>query len=329
VFGSVFDKATGFLDKRFVLNLLLPSLAFWGGLALLAAQGAGWTAAAHWWRARPGFEQVLLVAAAVAGLTLFAFVVSSQVTALTRLWEGYWPGGRDSWLAARRIKYHTRRWNRLRTDQDVDYMRRFYGFPVRKADVLPTRLGNVLRAAEDYPGDDERYGMDAVFYWPRLYLVLPTDTRTLVEDYRSGLDRMILAASLAVVFPLASLVVLALAHTSWLAWAISAAVALLAAAAAYQGAVSAAVAFGDVVRACFDTYRRALLQQMGLIPPASLDDERKLWGTLKQQLYQRGADDPSLLVWATEKDVAASGPPRRRRPAGAGKPERGIRQPQP
>jgi hypothetical protein len=58
-------------------------------------------------------------------------------------------------------------------------------------------LGNVLRAAEDYPGDDERYGMDAVFYWPRLYLILPSDARSLADSYRSGLDRMILLASLA------------------------------------------------------------------------------------------------------------------------------------
>jgi hypothetical protein len=314
VFGSIFDSASGFLDKRFVLNLLLPALAFWGGLALLAVQGSGWTASAHWWTARSTFEQVLLVGAAVTGLVLFAFVASGQVTALTRLWEGYWPGGTDSWPAARRIESHRRRWSRLDTEQDADYMRRFYGFPVRTADVLPTRLGNTLRAAEDYAGDDERYGMDAVFYWPRLYLLLPADTRTLVEDYRSGLDRMVLVASLALVFPFAGLIVLAVAHTSWLAWGVSAAVALLIVWAAYEAAVSAAVAYGDVVRACFDLYRRTLLQQYGLVLPASLEDERTLWGTLKQQLYQRGADDPSALVWATDAGADPPKQPRRRRP---------------
>jgi hypothetical protein len=312
VFGSVFTSASGFLDKRFVLNLLLPALAFWGGLALLAVQGTGWKASARWWTARSGFEQVLLVGAAVTGLVLFAFVASGQVTSLTRLWEGYWPGGAGSWPAARRIESHRRRWDRLDTEQDVEYMRRFYGFPVSKADVLPTRLGNTLRAAEDYAGDDERYGMDAVFYWPRLYLLLPAETRTLVEDYRSGLDRMVLVASLAVAFPFAGLVVLAVAHTSWLAWAVPAAVALLLAWAAYEAAVSAAVAYGDVVRACFDLYRRTLLQQYGLVLPASLEDERRLWGTLKQQLYQRGADDPSALAWVTSPGTQA--PPRRRRP---------------
>jgi hypothetical protein len=307
MFGSVFGQTAGFLDRRFVLNIVLPSLAFWGGLAILAAEGAGWATASRWLTARTGFEQALLVGVAVAGLLLFSFVLAGLVTSLTRLWEGYWPGGTGSWLAARRIKRHTSRWDRLDLGDDLGYMRRFYRFPIRKADVLPTRLGNVLRAAEDYPGDDERYGMDAVFYWPRLYLVLPAETRALVEGYRSGLDRMVLLASLAVLFPFAGLIVLALAGTSWLAWAVSAVVALFVGVATYQGAINAAVAFGDVIRSCFDNYRRTLLERLGLPLPASLAAERKLWGALKQQLYQRGTDDPSVLELTADEDMPGIG----------------------
>lgn len=303
MFGSVFGQAAGFLDRRFVLNVVLPALAFWSGLALLAAQGTGWAATSRWWVARSGFEQTLLVGGAVAGMLLFSFVAATLVTSLTRLWEGYWPGGTTSWLARRRIRHHTGRWDSLDLDDDRDYMRRFYSFPVRKADVLPTRLGNVLRAAEDYPGDDERYGMDAVFYWPRLYLVIPDEIRSLVADHRSGLDRMILLASLAVAFPPASLIVAVVAHASCLTWVVSAAVAVLTGMVAYQGAVSAAVAFGDVIRSCFDNYRRSLLGQLGVRLPDSLEAERKLWGSIKQQLYQRGTDDPSLLKLADAPDA--------------------------
>jgi hypothetical protein len=155
-------------------------------------------------------------------------------------------------------------------------MRRFYQFPVRSADVLPTRLGNVLRAAEDYPGDDERYGMDAVFYWPRLYLVLLVETRSLVEGHRSGVDRMVLLASLAALFPAASTVVLAVTGTPWTAWAVSVVTAAAVGVLAYEGAVNAATEFGDVIRACFDNYRRTLLEQFGLPLPASLEQERKV-----------------------------------------------------
>ena len=80
-------------------------------------------------------------------------------------------------------------------------------------------------------------------------------------------------ASLAVVFPFGGLIALALAGTSWLAWVVSAVVALLVGAAAYQGAVSAAVAF-DVIRSCFDNYRRTLLEQLGMPLPVSLEAER-------------------------------------------------------
>ncbi|HEY7592190.1 MAG TPA: hypothetical protein VH969_03475 [Actinophytocola sp.] len=305
MFGSVFDKATGFLDKRFVLNLLLPVLAFWGGLVLVAAQGSAWAGWVEWWAGHSGLEQVLLVGAAIAGLFLFAFIFSGQVVTLTRLWEGYWPGGRGTRLASWRIARHRRRWDGLDLDQDVDYMRRFYGFPVNKDDVRPTRLGNALRAAEDYPGDDERYGMDAVFFWPRLYLVLPSDTRTIVDDYRSGLDRMVLLASLALAFPPVALVVRAAADASWLVWVIASAAALVIAAIAYHAAVSAAIAFGDVVRACFDLHRRTLMTQFGLVLPPSLEAERTRWAALMQQLYQRGNDDPSQLVWRLEDDTAS------------------------
>jgi hypothetical protein len=311
VFGSVFDKATGFLDKRFVLNLLLPALAFSGGLALLATRGAQWGAWTTWWTRHSGFEQVLLIGAAIAGLFVFAFILSGQVVALTRLWEGYWPRGREAWPAAWRIARHRKRWDRLDLQRDDDYMRRYYGFPVGKGDLLPTRLGNALRAAADYAGDDERYGMDAVFYWPRLYLgeLGPADTRTLVEDYRSGLDRMVLLASLAAIFPFAGLVVRAVADASWLAWLVSAVVALLVAWLAYEAAVRSAVAFGDVVRACFDLYRRPLMKQFGLALPDSLAVERSRWATIMQQLYQRGADDPSLLVWTAGDDEKPQRPP--------------------
>jgi hypothetical protein len=304
MFGSVFGQAVGFLDRRFVLNVVLPSLAFWGGLALLAAQGAGWEAVSRWWTARTGFEQTLLAGGAVAGVLIFAFIAAGLLTSLTRLWEGYWPGSAGSRLAPSRyaarlakwrVGHHVTRWRGLDLGDDRDYMRRFYQFPVRQADVLPTRLGNVLRAAEDYPGDEERYGMDAVFYWPRLYLILPAETRSLVNAHRSGLDRMVLLASLTVLFPFASLMVLAVANTSWMAWGISALIAIVIGVLAYEGAVNAAVAFGDVIRSCFDNYRRTLLEQLGLPLPGSLEDERKLWGALKQQLYQRGTDDPSVL----------------------------------
>jgi hypothetical protein len=68
-----------------VLNIVLPSLAFWGGLAILAAEGAGWATVSRWLTARTGFEQALLVGVAIAGLLLFSFFPAS-LEAERKLW---------------------------------------------------------------------------------------------------------------------------------------------------------------------------------------------------------------------------------------------------
>lgn len=46
--------------------------------------------------------------------------------------------------------------------------------------TAPTRLGNILASYENYPS--LRYGMDSVFYWPRIWLQLEKDTRSEVDE---------------------------------------------------------------------------------------------------------------------------------------------------
>src|SRR5262249_9857532 len=66
-----------------------------------------------------------------------------------------------------------------------------------ETDILPTSLGNALRAAERRAGD--RYGLDAIVLWPRLYLVIPSKTKTAVSAARGELDLAVgLTVSLAV-----------------------------------------------------------------------------------------------------------------------------------
>ena len=45
--------------------------------------------------------------------------------------------------------------------------------------LRPTKVGNILMAYEQYP--ERRYGMDAVFYWPRLVLMLDRDAREEID----------------------------------------------------------------------------------------------------------------------------------------------------
>jgi hypothetical protein len=48
-------------------------------------------------------------------------------------------------------------------------------------DVLPTRLGNILLAAERYPLS--RYGMDTIYFWPRLFPLLPEKFQNEYEEF--------------------------------------------------------------------------------------------------------------------------------------------------
>lgn len=61
----------------------------------------------------------------------------------------------------------------------------------------PTLLGNILAEYEDYP--KTRYGMDAVFYWPRLWLELDKDKKAEVDSGWSIADGLLSLSAVAVV----------------------------------------------------------------------------------------------------------------------------------
>jgi hypothetical protein len=56
------------------------------------------------------------------------------------------------------------------------------GFEVKR----PSRLGNLIKSYEEYPY--RVYRMDAVFYWPRLWLKLPKDTREELDSQQAVVD---------------------------------------------------------------------------------------------------------------------------------------------
>lgn len=57
----------------------------------------------------------------------------------------------------------------------------------------PTRIGNLILAYEYYPL--HRYGMDAVFFWPRLWLLLDEDQRKELDDQQALADSAIYSSA--------------------------------------------------------------------------------------------------------------------------------------
>jgi hypothetical protein len=291
MFSSAFGTVTGLLDRRFVLGLLLPVLAFWAGVGALAATAYGWSRTNSWWQHLDTSRHVALTLAAVAGLVFVAIVLSTQVVPMTRILEGYWSW---SWIdkTAGRFGRYRQGKRRVRLDQDkspMGYLRDYLAFaPAELGPLMPTGLGNTLRAAESYPGDDERWGLDAVFWWPRLYLLLPDSVRDQVDEARTSMDQLVLLSVLSAAFAAAA-IGFGIAGLNPAVWVSCTVGGLILARLSYLAAVAASTVFGDLVRSCFDLFRGDLLTHLGWPTPDSLPGERTLWVALGQQLYRRSA----------------------------------------
>lgn len=240
-------------------------------------------------------------AALISGIAVAAAVTLQPLQfRLVQLLEGYWSISRRGWLYRLGLWHQSQRVVRLerRLAVPVDPKR---GHGHQKAlearaqaaldrleerfpevdRLLPTTLGNALRAAEDRSG--LRYGLQSVVLWPRLYPLLPRELRSSIEDEVTQLDvstRLsvtwgftgLLAATLLVRDPQA-----ALANPRWifvvgaiwfLAWL------------SYRAAVESAVAHGVDIEVAFDLYRATVVDAMRLPAATTLSEERRVFAGL-------------------------------------------------
>jgi hypothetical protein len=116
--------------------------------------------------------------------------------------------------------------------------------------LLPTRIGNILRAAETRPFD--YYGLEAVIVWPRLWLVLPETARQQLGAARATLDSSVAAVIWGIAF-------CSFAPVAW--WAVPVGIGV-AAAGWHWWVPSRAEVFADLVDATFDLYRSVLYRQL-------------------------------------------------------------------
>ena len=305
MFTKFWDKLAEGLASRWAAQALGPVLVFWCG-GLLA------------WVHRHGWKQLIeqletldstaaYIALAVGGLLLLA-ASSAAATWLQlpvlRLAEGYWPGPLRRLRFARarhlrrRLQEKEERWQALaeieseqRTaEQQAEYARldaELARYPVDPRHLMPTRLGNLLRAAEEYPR--LRYGLVMGVCWPRLWLLLPKETQETLAGARERLNGAVRLFVWGVLFVI---------WTIWAWWA--APLALVAAVSAYRGMLSAAGVYGDLLRAAFDLHRFALYEALRWPLPHGPAGE----GPRGQQLsvyLSRGAGEKGLLFTVPQR----------------------------
>jgi hypothetical protein len=181
------------------------------------------------------------------------------------------------------------------------------GLPSR-SQILPTRLGNAIKAFEEYPY--LQYGMDAITLWPRIVAVTSKDYLTGIDDAKTSLDFFLNASFLSAITS-AVLLLIGLAFKrpfandlTFILWAVEVAGLAVASWLFYRSSISRAAGWGEMVKSTFDLYRWALLKQLGYSQKfVTRQSERDTWREISQQIiYQDPANRPPMPYEDTVSD---------------------------
>jgi hypothetical protein len=277
---NLFKDLSGSL-ARFVLAWLVPSATAVALFATVVLRDLQALTPPGILNGRPPLQAALLFSIAVLVLSvLFAYANLP----IYRLLEGYtMPAPVVRWLTRRRL----REWYRLTAQFDHELrtggnwhltLERLAAYPDARRDILPTRLGNALRAMEGY--GDSRYGLESQTLWYELLAATPDGLRRDAEDARAGVDFFISAfVHLLLLAGVASAVAGWAAVRGSLAGG-SIIVAVVSAAlvpATYGQAVRNVGEWRLAIRALVNVGRVPLANALGLRLPDTFEEERELW----------------------------------------------------
>ena len=299
---DIIGQSASRFDQRFFLTALVPTAVFAPATAAVVLQATGkLQSIAAWYAAQSAVSQVLAWLGVASVVWFLATLLASQWANVVRLYEGYpllrifaflhsITRGRLS--RAWGVSAHLRRRQRLadkaeraravtgleESGKDYPYDPEPLGelydhYPPQSHRVLPTALGNIIRASEDY--GHHRYGFDTIHLWPRLAAVLPgtyvTDVERAIIEYQTPLMVSFGSAILAVgsLFLMRSTVstltfMLILLGSATLSWV------------AYRLSFRAAKEYGDYLRTAIDLYRKDLLERWWPELLVIDDDRRRL-----------------------------------------------------
>jgi hypothetical protein len=283
---GILGQVTGQFERRFLLNAFFPTVVFslLAGVVVTAATG-GVANAVRSWEGETPAVQTLIVIAWTAAVLVAANLVANGTFWIIQLFEGY--VGPLRWAAGWAREYQLG--HALRADHDLR-QRRYPVYPdkLRREDIAPTTLGNVLLSAETYPL--HRYGVPATRVWPRLYVLLPGELRESLAAARASMEFLLVVAFYASAFVPTATVYLLWVEAP-IEWTFVALVGgSLVALVAYRGAHAPAEIYGDHIRAAFDLHRFELLATLRAPRPATYAEERRIWQIVVRHLDW--GDDP-------------------------------------
>lgn len=290
---TLLESVGGKLVDAWSARLLTPAFAFWFLGGILLTLDRGWPLVTDTVQGLTEGQLITLLALAVLSLVASALVVERFTLPLLRLAAGQW-NDRLSWPRDALARRHQEK-----RQECLDAFQRLHGkgrsaltehekrelarvearlarMP-RNGPYLPTRLGNLLRAAEERPGT--RYGLDAAVCWPRLWLVLPEQARNDVKEAQADLHASVQWATWSVLFATWTLL-----HPAALI------VSLLGLLVCRAWAHQAAATYADLFVAAFDVHRTQLYAALRWPAPRDPQHELRETGPALTQYLWRGSD---------------------------------------
>lgn len=300
--NSLVEAFASKLGGSWLAVVLTPSFLFWlGGLGTwLWAQPDenGYNELRDWFLRQEDVTRWMLVIGGLLLVSTSAIVVSRISFMALRLMEGYWPrflnGVRARLTTARNARL-SRAENRIQELQRKDQLSTnelqelgrletvWSRAPADPTLRMPTALGNIIRAGEGRPL--ERYGLDAVVCWHRLWLILPQQARAELQDARGALDADVVGSLWGALF---------LVWTPFSLWAIP--IALVAASIGYRAALISGSIYSDLLEACFDLYRWDLYEALAWPLPKNPAEEQEAGGRLTQYLWRGSVQSEPTFV---------------------------------
>jgi hypothetical protein len=296
-FSAAVSSASRAIGRYFSIVSFIPSFFLTSFVLALTESGAWASGSLDWTRSGKSFTNLETLALLVLISMAFGIAVHPIQFAVVQFFEGHWGASR---LAKRariaRILHHYNQLTllnkssgeadlaiqkaedtktRLKPTDKIQLLsirdegeRLAAEYPEEKDDLMPTRLGNVLRRYERLAGS--QYGLDAVDILPLVALVAHKERVEYLSDQRETLDlsvRMCATSLLAAVIAVAAL----WRHGPWFLLALLPyGIAYL----SYRGAVVVAHEYGSAMSTIIDLDRFELYKQLRIPMPASTSAEQ-------------------------------------------------------
>jgi hypothetical protein len=302
---EIFKKFGIDIFRKYTPGVFPYAVSFYVVCGLLLVSEHGFQPVIEFFKTKNTLPNILLIAGIFLILVVSAEIVSGMTLFLLRLAEGYLPKPllelkrwrikkvkkrlekKKKRLEQLKIKYKDEKMNE---DELTEYARldeELTNYPVQQSQLMPFRLGNIIRAAEEY--SYIRYGLEIKVSWPRLWFILPQNTQKELSNARKLLDDRVQLMIWGILFAIFGFV-------NKFAFLIAAIVIFF----AYRFMLFAARMYGQIIRATFDIYRFDLYRAMHWPIPDKPENEREIGMKLTLYLF-RGQYEPGMYFNSPKK----------------------------